>query len=189
MPRAICDRCRRPQRVCLCGLTQPVPHKTPVVVLQDAQERRHPFGTVRLLQLMLSNMTVIPVWEGKPVARPTELPDNTALLMPRPESRPLSEVSLEGVLGALVVLDGTWPHARRIYHEHRWVQSLPCVHLEGVEVTRYGLRKAPAPGWLCTLEAVASALEVLEPESGCKAPLMGALEGMVQLQRSLERGR
>lgn len=44
----------------------------------------------------------------------------------------------------LIILDGTWPKAKRVYYQNPWLQKLPHFFLSASEPSRYGvIRKEP----------------------------------------------
>eukprot|EP00250_Pteridium_aquilinum_P005572 c15645_g1_i2 orf=678-2435(-) len=84
----------------------------------------------------------------------------------------------------LIVLDGTWSKARRIYFENPWLQSLPHYKLSLSSPSLYeGVRKQPKPGCLSTLESIVYALKVLEPDTGGLDGLLEVFDSMVEDQR------
>src|SRR3954462_9408881 len=54
-PRAVCDRCRRPESVCYCRHLTSIATKTRVVLLQHPRERDVPIGTAHMASLCLPN--------------------------------------------------------------------------------------------------------------------------------------
>lgn len=65
----------------------------------------------------------------------------------------------------LILIDGTWSKATRVYHEHGWLHNLPQYRLPlGKRTSRYrNLRKEPKKEYLSTLESGAWALQLIEP--------------------------
>ena len=59
--RALCERCQRPHRVCLCAALPPVPvvTQTRVLILQHPVEAKKTVATVPLVELCLANCTVV----------------------------------------------------------------------------------------------------------------------------------
>ena len=59
--RALCERCKRPHRVCLCAALPPVPvvTQTRVLILQHPVEAKKTVATVPLVELCLANCTVV----------------------------------------------------------------------------------------------------------------------------------
>src|SRR4051812_19073373 len=65
-PRAVCLRCRRPERVCYCRHLTSIDTATRVVLLQHRRERDVAIGTARMASLCLPNseLHVGVCWEG-----------------------------------------------------------------------------------------------------------------------------
>jgi DTW domain-containing protein YfiP len=81
----------------------------------------------------------------------------------------------------LVVPDGTWRKARKLLHLNPLLAALPRVTLAAGAVSRYRLRKAPGPGALSTVEAIAQALQVLETPTSFE-PLLRPFEALIEGQ-------
>jgi DTW domain-containing protein YfiP len=64
----------------------------------------------------------------------------------------------------LLLLDGTWRKALKMYHLNPWLQALPKLALSPEKPSAYRIRKARRPDSLSTLEAAAEALTLLEPQ-------------------------
>ncbi len=113
------------------------------------------------------------------------------LLFPDPEAAILTVDQVDGGPLVLVVADGSWRQAGRIVRRDPVLNQLPRVTLPPGQPTRYRLRTPPHPDALCTLDAIARALAVLEgPVNG--PPILQALETVVdaQVQATLRmRGR
>ena len=76
----------------------------------------------------------------------------------------------------LIVIDGTWRQAGRWLHRQRDTAGVRWVRLPDGAPSEYRLRKDLRPGRLSTLEAVARALAILEPDGPrIGAELMAAL--------------
>lgn len=106
----------------------------------------------------------------------TVLPEGPRLtLFPLEGARVLSEEDA-GRGCVLIVPDGSWAQARRIARRDRAARTGELVTLAPTAASRYGLRRNGREGGLCTLEAVAQALAVLE------GPTRGPL-----VQQELER--
>ncbi|KPA88616.1 hypothetical protein PF66_04982 [Pseudomonas asplenii] len=186
MSRACCERCLRPQSHCLCALIPQLDSRTRVLVLQHPSEVGHALNTARLATLGLTNaeLRVGEVFDDLPAlldqpgyqARLLFPADVAQLLQPyaaADDERPL----------LLVVPDGTWRKARKLLHLNPLLASLPRVSLEPGARSRYRLRKAPEPGALSTVEAIARALETLEQPASFEAllkPFEALIEGQIQ---------
>lgn len=164
--RPFCYDCHRPLDLCLCASIRPVDNRTEVLVLQHVRERFHPFGSVRLLAAGLQRCQVQVAYrtEGKRVDLPLTVPEGTALVYPRPDARRVDQLTEAERPQALLLLDGTWSQAHRLYRDNPWVQRLPHVSLAPTEPSLYRVRREPKPHCLSTLEAAVHALSALEPE-------------------------
>ncbi|WP_394562048.1 tRNA-uridine aminocarboxypropyltransferase [Aquipseudomonas alcaligenes] len=164
MSRARCERCTRPQTHCLCHLIPCLESHTRVLILQHPDEVGHALNTARLAALGLANAELI---VGENFADLQLDPAyHACLLFPgdAAQSLPLT-VESDGRPLLLVVPDGTWRKARKLLHLNPQLAALPRVCLpEGLQ-SRYRLRKAPGEGALATIEAIAYALQLQEPET------------------------
>lgn len=91
-------------------------------------------------------------------------PTRALLLYPSDEAIPLDELMLRRQPGPpleLLVPDGTWAATRRLVRRYPELQRLQAVRLCKRQST-YALRRNAVPGLLCTLEAIACALGVLD---------------------------
>lgn len=110
------------------------------------------------------------------------MPPGSALLFPSSKSIRLEEVDFE--VTNLVVLDGTWAKATRIYHENPWLQLLPHVKLHPVKESLYSeVRHQPKAGCLSTIESIVCALKGLGGEMEGLDKLLEVFELMIQDQR------
>ena len=82
----------------------------------------------------------------------------------------------------LVVIDGTWSHARTVFRDLPWLRRLPRYGLEPSEPGRYRIRREPRAECLSTIEAIVHALRTLEPETQRLDELLGAFEAMIDDQ-------
>jgi DTW domain-containing protein YfiP len=182
MSRIQCPRCLRPQSHCLCPLIPSLDSRTRVLLLQHPSEVNHALNTARLAALGLNNAELIvgEVFEDLPVL--LNRPGYTAgLLFPGEEAQPMKAYGSSDESMLLVVPDGTWRKARKLLHLNPLLAALPRVTLAEGGVSRYRLRKAPGPGALSTVEAIAQALETLEAPTSF-APLLKPFEALIEGQ-------
>jgi DTW domain-containing protein YfiP len=84
----------------------------------------------------------------------------------------------------LIVLDGTWAKAKRIYSENPWLNILPHLKLEVNEMSLYGeVRNQPKVGYLSTTESVVFALKAVGENHKGLDNLLDTFECMVDDQR------
>nr|XP_023920450.1 DTW domain-containing protein 2-like [Quercus suber]POF00273.1 dtw domain-containing protein 2 [Quercus suber] len=206
--RPICSKCSRPNRVCLCETlpAQPIPTKTHIVIIQHPHEARHKLSTVPLLTKCLLNSTTVvtrrlrrglsPLLDQSPPAvylfPPT--PSSPAVTLSQSQPQPQNDNDDENAV--LIVFDATWKHAREMVRasEEYLSRFASRVCLEGYDESVGGrsiydsdseliLRKEPCGGCVSTMEAVARALRVIEPNGlYIEAQLLRVLRDMVRLQ-------
>mgnify|MGYP001394921993 CR=1 FL=1 len=183
-PSARCLRCLRPGPMCRCSALPLVPTRTRVVVLQHPHERRHPFGTARLLDLCMPNAELHVAYGGLSgvprIAAP--VPADAAVLFPSAGAADLEALPPGERPHTLVVIDGTWAHARRLHRENPWLHGLRHVRLHPRTPSRYRIRREPRDDYVSTLEAVVQALAVLEPDNTAVTRLLSAFDAMVDQQ-------
>ncbi|KAL9232574.1 hypothetical protein vseg_007673 [Gypsophila vaccaria] len=203
--------CERPVKVCLCDKipSKLIPTTTQIVVLQHPHELRHKLATVPLLSKCLRDCHVIvgrKLREGSSplldsLYRQSDRLHRAFFLFPGTKSMPSVDINQwKSSLGdsyaegyVMIVFDGTWKHAKEMM-----TASLPflskfatCVQFScDFEVSGGSiydsdliLRKEPFRGCMSTMEAVARALRVLEPDGiQIEATLVDVLKTMVRLQ-------
>lgn len=160
-------------------------NRTGVTILQHPRERFHPKGTVPLLRLGLAHLEVVVAHfddAGEPARRVAGLPEGTGLLYPREGSQRLEDVAVEDRPTHLLLLDGTWGNAHRLYRSNPWLAGLPHYHLEPQSPERYRIRGEPDERGRSTLEAVVEALRILESDTAGLDLLLGAFDAMIDGQ-------
>ena len=182
MSRIHCPRCQRPEAHCLCPLIPSLDSRTRVLVLQHPSEVNHALNTARLAALGLTNAELIvgEVFADLP-ALLNQPGYQARLLFPGEDAQTLQGYGAGDQPLLLVVPDGTWRKARKLLHLNPLLATLPRVSLAQGGVSRYRLRKAPGPGALSTVEAIAQALQVLEAPI-CFEPLLKPFEALIEGQ-------
>lgn len=185
--RPTCDRCLRPRVGCVCASIPCVFTRVPIVVVQHPRERRHPFGSIRLARLGLPCLRVHVASRdesGRTRCEPCA-PPGSVLLYPSADATDVAD--LPAPPRALVVLDGTWFTARKLVRDNAWLKALPCVKVTPPRAGAYRIRRAPDPSrQLATIEAIAFALRILEPDTPGIEDLLGAFDAMVDRQLQLQ---
>lgn len=166
-PRPFCYECFRPRSMCLCDRVGWVKNRTGIVILQHVRERFHPFGSARLLAQGLARCQLHVAYRagGKEVPHDLHVPAGTALLYPRPGASLLSSIPTDEQPRNLLLLDGTWSQAHRLYRDNGWLRALPHVTLAPSAPSLYRVRREPKPHCLSTLEAAVAALRTIEPDT------------------------
>ncbi|TKV92786.1 hypothetical protein SEVIR_9G183200v4 [Setaria viridis] len=110
------------------------------------------------------------------------IPPKSALLFPC--QRAISIDASGCQVQHLIVLDGTWAKAQRMYHENPWLQLLPHVKLESDRVSLYSeVRHEPRAGCLSTIESIVVAMKKLGEDSKELDDLLDVFESMIADQR------
>jgi DTW domain-containing protein YfiP len=177
-----CPRCLLQRRVCLCAAIPTVMTRTRIVIVRHHLERWRSSNSGRLAHLALPNSEIVDHGgrDGLAVLPPLK---DAWLLFPEGEPR-LTAPSPPP--GQLVVLDATWSQARRMFRKLSGLRGLPLLRLPDIAVPAARLRESPAPGRVSTIEAIASALRLLEGEAAA-APLEALFA--VAVNRAAATGR
>ena len=182
MSRPQCPRCLRPTTHCLCPLIPNLDSRTRVLLLQHPSEVNHALNTARLAALGLNNAQLVvgEVFDDLPAL--LNVPGYQArLLFPADDAQPMHPYAPHDQPLLLVVPDGTWRKARKMLHLNPLLAALPRVTLAEGAVSRYRLRKAPAPGALSTVEAIVQALQTLEAPT-CFEALLKPFDALIEGQ-------
>jgi DTW domain-containing protein YfiP len=166
-PTGRCYRCCKPALLCICARVEAIANRTRITILQHPRERLHPLGTARIASLALSNSELLIPRDvaNRSLAVPPITAPGTGLLFPSVEATPLEGLDPAAMPSGLIVLDGTWSQARKLYQGNPWLESLPHYALTPSSPTRYRIRRAPRPNYISTVEAIVSALRLIEPET------------------------
>lgn len=180
MAREYCYRCFKSARLCVCDI-EPVANRTRVWIVQHPAERQHPINTARLTALGLTRASINVAWNAV-LEAPSDLVPGAAVLFPSEDSRDLVELAPTERPRGLVLLDGTWSQARKLYLRNPWLRALPHVHLRPEAPSRYRIRRQPREGYLSTLEATVAALRILEPDNRDLDRLLERFDEMIETQ-------
>lgn len=176
---------------CFCDVIPSIDNRTHILILQHVKERFHAFNTARIVKHALRNSALIVDQTSKLAS--TELPfdASTGVLYPGPGARLLSDVPAIERPQQLVILDGTWHHAKTFMRQIPALQNLPRYRLDPASPSNYRIRKEPSESALSTLEATVEALQALEPETAGVDQLLRAFDRMIdtQVQHPRQAGR
>jgi DTW domain-containing protein len=161
-----CPRCLLQQRVCLCAEVPTVVTRTRVMIVRHHLEQFRSSNSGRLANLALPNSVIV---DHGGASGPAVLPPLAGAWLLFPEGEP-TVVAPSPPPVQLVVLDATWSQARRMYRKLDALRGLPILRLPELPVPSARLRESPGPGRVSTIEAIASALRLLEGDE-VAAPL------------------
>jgi DTW domain-containing protein YfiP len=176
-----CIDCWRPREACYCASIPTIDNQTAVLILQHRRERFHPFNTARIVRKALCNSQLL-VDHTRNLAARLRLKPGVGLLYPGPTALPISDLTSGQRPEQLVILDGTWHHAKTLLREIPALQSLPRYGLAPTAPSRYRIRREPNATALSTVEAAVAALRILEPETEGFDQLLQAFDKMVEDQ-------
>jgi len=179
MSRTLCPSCQRPEKACICHFTTKIMNDIHVVVLQHPSEVSQVKGTIALLAKSLDSCQVL---VGENFSGNEQLLQifeqyHTLLLYPGEEAKALDEhlvLELQEQINTkplcLVILDGTWKKAYRMYMMSKNLQQLPqvCLPENLANAGQYHIRKVAKKNALSSLEASCYALALLESENETK---------------------
>ncbi|XP_058760297.1 uncharacterized protein LOC131633616 [Vicia villosa] len=114
-----------------------------------------------------------------------EVCSGSVLLFPSDNAVSVGDLDAVGFeVKNLIVLDGTWAKAKRIYSENPWLNVLPHLKLEVNEMSLYGdVRNQPKAGYLSTIESIVFALKAIGEDYKGLDNLLDTFESMVGDQR------
>jgi DTW domain-containing protein YfiP len=182
--RVQCPRCQRPEVACYCAHVAALESQTRVLVLCHPREYENPVGTARMATLCLPNSRIaVGVDFTHDPEVHAELADPARppiLLYPGPAARDLATQPPEGPC-TLVVVDGTWAHARKLVSKNPFLHALPRYSLNPPP-SEYRIRREPRIECVSTLEALGHALGVLEGDAERFRRLLAPFRAMVEFQ-------
>ena len=184
MSRILCKQCQRPTIACICNSICNIDNPTAVLVLQHPSEVKQTKGTVALLSRSLNHCQVL---VGEDFSQHDELnimlaSHQALLLYPSAQAQvlSLSEHAFDHTYinydkksqqpKLLIILDGTWKKAYRMFMLSPNLQALKQVCLPDALANsgQYLIRKVAKKNALSSLEACCFALALLDSELGNK---------------------
>lgn len=182
-----CLTCGKASKACICRWITPIRNQHPVIILQHPSEVSRAIGTARILSLSLSQCEI---FVGEDFSNHDELNAHLSdssisyqVLFPGEHAKTLSSNSQStGQQTGLILIDGTWKKAFKIYQLSTNLHQLPSIALDASAPSAYRIRKAPKDDALSTVEAGFYALSALSGNSETFQPLMTAFNRMIDFQ-------
>lgn len=182
-----CSRCLLRLEICICDALPRVDTRLEVLIVQHVTELRLTSNTGRLAALALPKARILEYGGGEPFDGNVLLSEPALLLYSPAAIVPAAPVTARPDVSKLVVLDGSFRQARRMYKRIEALRALPELALPPPRVAPNRLRQPPHAGGMSTLEAIAHALALLEGAETA-APLHALQAEFVQRMDTL-RGR
>lgn len=165
--RRRCLGCRMHESLCVCALIPTLTTQTRLLLVMHRAEVPKPTNTGRLAaQCLVNSEILVRGRAGAPtppfVADPARQP---VFLFPNPEAVPLERFARAAKPVTLIVPDGTWRQASKVYNRVSGFREVPCVALPDGPPSIYRLRSEAHAHGLATIEAIARAMGVLEGDT------------------------
>lgn len=163
-----CKGCDLIYPLCICSVQSVIAGPTRVVILMHVRERTLTTNTARLAKLALGDRCEIRVrgliGKGQPDC--TDL-KNPLVLFPSEDAEELSadfikKNKIDLLNTTLVVPDGNWKQCAKVARRTPGIEKALRIKLPPGPPSDYRLRKEPRPDCVCTIEAIARALQVIE---------------------------
>ncbi|XP_072453225.1 tRNA-uridine aminocarboxypropyltransferase 2 [Notamacropus eugenii] len=190
--RPECDRCSRPQKVCLCPFlpVHPLNISTNLYIIQHPAEENKVLRTVPLLAACLPQDKVkVKIGRRFSEERDPELSaicrnPGTLILYPGAEAINLEELisNSPNHLSTIIIIDGTWSQAKDIFYKNSLFRLPRQVQLKTSVSSQYVIRTQPTNRCLSTLECAAVALAILEKNDHIQETLLRPLQALCSFQ-------
>lgn len=195
----LCLKCRRRLLTCVCDLLIPFTTQSRFVILMHPMEfKKEKVGTGRFTHLILTNSEII-VDVGFDQNKRFEeiLADEkfqSVILYPGDESVDLSTSDAKVKFGnkplQFIVIDGTWPCAKKMMKLTTKLHHLPRVSFHTPRISQFQVKHQPMPGCLSTVESIHQVLLELngiglEKTNGSEENLMTVFRKTVDQQIQL----
>ncbi len=188
--RTYCPKCQCPTTRCICDYTMAnLLSPLPLIILRHKNETNHYLNTAKILQLSFNNIVVFDgeifnenIFENFPNVK------NWILLFPTEDAistTALIESNKDFKIAGIIILDGTWKKAKKIYYLNSFLHQLPKVKLAKTYSSQYELRKCGKENHLSTLEACVYLFEETKlADDKIKDELLLRLKSMIQRQKN-----
>ena len=114
----------RPQ-IAFARMIPSIANQTDILILQHARERFHPFNTARILKKALAKSRLVVGYTPDLAAADVPYNVNAGLLYPSDDAVSLHSLGDLERPSQLVVIDGTWHHAKTIFRDVPALHKLP----------------------------------------------------------------
>ncbi len=177
MSRQYCTRCERPLVTCICNLTCRIENHVQVWFLQHPSEQKQAKGSAMLANLSLQQSKILIAEDfsaHEELQHVIDDPNINVLLLYPDDSAKVAEplVDSEAKKTIVLILDGTWKKAYKMYQLSKNLHGLEKITLPGEITSQYRIRKHHKATDLSSLEACAHALMMLENNQHRYQPLL-----------------
>ena len=195
----LCLHCRRRLLTCVCEYLRPFETKSRFVILMHPMEfKKEKVGTGRFSHLILKNSEIIVDVGFDENKRFNEVLNDehyqTVILYPGDKTIDLSLPESKNVFGEkplqFIVIDGTWPCAKKMMKLTTKLHALPRVSFNTLRISEFQVKHQPMPGCLSTVESIHQVMVDmnnlgLEKTGNAEENLMEVFRKTVQQQMEL----
>jgi len=151
-----CKECLLRSEWCFCAEVPHLKFQTKLTIIRHWKERCRTSNSARLVKQAIPATELMDYGAPQAPFEPSQLNlDGAALLFPSdtPSTVPPKR---------LIILDGSWPQARKMMRRIPILATLPRVQVQPKTIPPTRIRQPPFRGGMATIEAVARALDLLE---------------------------
>ncbi len=193
----LCLNCRRRLRTCVCQYLRPFKTDSRFIILMHPMEfKKEKVGTGRFSHLILENSEILVDVGFDENPRFQEILNDpnyeTFVLYPGEETINLSgnSVDLGKKKSQFIVIDGTWPCAKKMMKLTTSLHHVPRVSFSTDRQSEFKVKHQPLPGCLSTVESIHQVLVDLnrlkiENTEGREENLIDVFRETVKLQMEL----
>jgi DTW domain-containing protein YfiP len=195
----LCLTCRRRLLTCVCQYLRPFETNSRFVILMHPMEfKKEKVGTGRFSNLILKNSEIIVDVCFDENRRFLEVLEDknyqTVILYPGESTIDLSKAESAEKLGTkplqFLVIDGTWPCAKKMMKLTTKLHHLTRVSFDTLRISEFQVKHQPLPGCLSTVESIHQVILDLnklgkEETKGLEDNLMSVFRKTVQQQIEL----
>lgn len=159
----LCLTCRRRLLTCVCEYLRPFSTSSRFVILMHPMEfKKEKVGTGRFSHLILKNSEIIVDVGFDENKRFNEILSDssyqTVILYPGDKTIDLSKAESKEALSGkplqFIVIDGTWPCAKKMMKLTTKLHNLPRVSFNTLRISEFQVKHQPMPGCLSTVESI-----------------------------------
>lgn len=167
VPDHRCPRCEIRKPLCFCSLVPQINSATRVIILMHTAEQMLTTNTARLTtKALVSSELRIYGKQGESLSTEgfQQAGRTSLLLYPSSHAQELTPDFARTLPSPvnLIVPDGSWSQTRKFVRREHSLAGIPQVKLPSGPPSEYRLRIQPRETGLCTLEAIARSLGILE---------------------------
>lgn len=178
-----CPKCRVNFNICYCSKIKTLALKTKISIIMHKKERALTSNTAHLTLNSIENSKLFIRGIKDVELDPSFLEQENfypMYLYPSDDAQELTPQLIQKLDKPihLIIPDGTWRQASKFHKRDPLLKEIPKVRINITTPSQYYLRKQKFEYGLCTHEAIAYALSIIENEEVCNA-LLSNLKEMV----------